>query len=251
MTRPPSPDVQYLTDALRGEGHVRLHAEETLGLLADHGADADWTAFRDSWNEMPIDGYLADGGRYRRRRHANYRVEADGGITRQAHRPHYQSRDYNPLHGGIERWFEPVDEQVGASRGLRAILDACRAQFGRLRPDVGRWFVEVHQFRIEAFDGQAGLPTPEGMHRDGVDFVLVLLIRRQNVRSGVTRIQDADGRCLGSFTLTEPFDAMFVDDRRVYHGVTPVQPLDPDQPAWRDVLVVTFRADDAAAAPGA
>jgi hypothetical protein len=32
-----------------------------------------------------------------------------------------------------------------------------------------------------------------------------------------------------------------VDDRRVMHGVTPVQPLDPAEPAYRDVLVVTFK----------
>ena len=44
-----------------------------------------------------------------------------------------------------------------------------------------------------------------------------------------------------SFTLTEPFDAALVDDARVYHGVTPVEPLDPAAPAYRDVLVVTFR----------
>ena len=40
---------------------------------------------------------------------------------------------------------------------------------------------------------------------------------------------------------TQPFDAALVDDARVYHGVTPVQPLDPALPAHRDVLVVTFR----------
>jgi hypothetical protein len=27
------------------------------------------------------------------------------------------------------------------------------------------------------------------------------------------------------------------------HGVTPVQPLDPAEPGYRDVLVVTFRRD--------
>jgi hypothetical protein len=28
------------------------------------------------------------------------------------------------------------------------------------------------------------------------------------------------------------------------HGVTPVQPIDPAQPGFRDVLVVTFRGDE-------
>jgi hypothetical protein len=81
------------------------------------------------------------------------------------------------------------------------------------------------------------------MHRDGVDFVLVLLVDRSNIDSGTTLIgNDAEG-FTSSFTLTAPFDAALVDDHRVFHGVTPVQAIDPGLPAHRDVLVVTFRRD--------
>ena len=52
---------------------------------------------------------------------------------------------------------------------------------------------------------------------------------------------DLDKRALGSFTLTDPLDSALVDDARCYHGVTPVEPENPAQPAYRDVLVVTFR----------
>ena len=86
-------------------------------------------------------------------------------------------------------------------------------------------------------------PTPEGMHRDGVDHVLVLLIGRRNVRSGETSVHDLTGRTLGSFTLTEPLDAALVEDRRVMHGVTPVEPMDPASVGYRDVLVVTFKRE--------
>jgi hypothetical protein len=57
----------------------------------------------------------------------------------------------------------------------------------------------------------------------------------------VTTIHGAGGAPLGAFTLTVPFDAAIVDDRRVAHGVTPVEPIDPAKPAFRDVLVVTFK----------
>jgi hypothetical protein len=99
----------------------------------------------------------------------------------------------------------------------------------------------VHQFRIEARSGLPGQPTPEGVHRDGVDFVLVLLVSRVNIVSGVTTVHRPDGAALGSFTLTHPFDATLVDDHRVAHGVTAVAPLDPARPGYRDVLVVTLR----------
>ena len=124
---------------------------------------------------------------------------------------------------------------------MRMVLEYGRALFGKLAPDTARWHIEAHQFRIEARVGVHGKPTPEGMHRDGVDYVLVLLINRRNIRSGTTTVHDLDKRTLGSFTLTDPLDAALVDDSRCYHGVTPVEPENPAQPAYRDVLVVTFR----------
>jgi hypothetical protein len=100
----------------------------------------------------------------------------------------------------------------------------------------------VHQFRIESRAGEAGRPTPEGMHRDGVDFVLAMLVGRRNVARGVSTISDPDGTPLVRVRLAEPFDTMLLDDARVRHGVSPIQSLDPARPAFRDVLVVTVTA---------
>ena len=113
--------------------------------------------------------------------------------------------------------------------------------FGALSPEVPRWRIEVHQFRIEARPDAAGEPTPEGVHRDGVDYVLVLMVDRKNIASGTTTIHAGDGALLGSFTLVDAFDSALVDDARVFHGVTPVTALDPALPSHRDVLVVTLK----------
>jgi hypothetical protein len=210
-------------------------------LLMPFGPLTDWTDFAGSWNDLHVDEYLADHGRFRKRRYAVYEATSDRVVTRQPHQPHHQRVEYNALFGGVERWFEPVTAAVGDSATLRAILRYCQATFGALAPSVDRWHIEVHQFRIEAQPGAAGHPTPEGVHRDGVDFVLVLLVARTNIASGTTTVHDLSGRELGSFTLTEPLDAALLDDARVAHGVTPVTPIDPAVPAHRDVLVVTFR----------
>ena len=230
-----------LADVILRDGFAFMQAKAMRALLAQSGSLDDWAAFTASWNGLEVDGYMADRGRYRRRRHAVYAAGAHGPIQRQSHRPHYQSLDYNPLHGGIARWFEPVLPEIADGASLQTVLGYCRALFGTLAPATHAWHVEVHQFRIEAKPGEKGQPTPEGLHRDGVDYVLVLLIARQNIASGTTTIHALDRQLLGSFTLTDPFDAALVDDRRVFHGVTPVEPLDPALPAYRDVLVVTFR----------
>ena len=222
------------------EGHVFLPGTVLRPLLEAPGALTGWPDFAASWNDMPLDRHMADGGRYRRRRHAVFTV-GETGIERQPHQPHYQLVEYNPLNGGVERWFEPLGTTAAIGDCLQRVLHFCRQTFGALAPEVRNWRVEVHQFRIEAHRDMQGLPTPEGVHRDGVDYVLVLLVCRHNIASGVTTIHAPDGRSLGSFTLTHPFDATLIDDARVFHGVTAVEALDPAQAAWRDVLVVTFR----------
>ena len=151
-----------------------------------------WESFAASWNDLGVDTYMADGGRYRRRRFAALRATPMG-IVRKPHQPHYQSQDYNALNGGIERWFEPVTDVVAGHPALKAILRTSHELFDRMTPEPVRpeaWHVELHQFRIEAQVGQKGHPTPEGMHRDGVDWVLVLMIRRENIASGKTTIYD-------------------------------------------------------------
>jgi hypothetical protein len=239
MNAPTPPDLRV---ALRRDGYAFVTAEVMRGLL-DAATLADWPAFAASWNALGDDSYLAARGRHRRRRHAVFTAGADGAIRREPHQPHHQSVTYNALQGGIERWFEPVEAGIADGASLRRVLAFCRDGFGALAPEVRQWRIEVHQFRIEARADEAGEPTPEGVHRDGVDYVLVLLVDRENIERGITTIHAPDGHELGQFTLAHAFDAALVDDHRVFHGVTPVVPKDPALPAHRDVLVVTFKAD--------
>ena len=235
-----------LLNEMRLDGFAFAPADTMRPLLASSGGLSDWSDFADSWNQLGPDPYLAAKGRARRRRHATFSAVAHGAVTPEPHQAHFQSLQYNALQGDIERWFEPITEAVMHGNTLRSILDFCRAFFGSLAPTVARWHIEVHQFRIEATANAAGEPTPEGSHRDGVDYVLVLLVNRRNIASGTTTIHAPDGRLLGDFTLTHPLDAALIHDPSVFHGVTPVLPLVADEPASRDVLVVTFRASPVA-----
>ena len=232
--------AEHLTSAIGEDGYTFVHSAEMRELLTATGLLSDWSAFAASWNNLELDRYMADGGHYRRRRHAVYAASSTGPIVRGPHQPHYQSRDYNALNGGIARWFAPIDETIGTGATISTILACSRAVFESL---CGRrdWHVEVHQFRIAARPGEEGRPTPEGVHRDGVDYVLVMLVERHNIASGTTTVHEANGRELGAFTLTEPLDAALLDDSRVAHGVTPITPVDPSAPAYRDVLVVTWK----------
>jgi hypothetical protein len=235
------PSLVELSQPLARQGFAFVQAPLVRTILEAEGL-RDWDGFASTWNDLGVDTFMADGGRYRRRRFAAFAASAEG-ISRKPHQPHYQSRDYNALNGGVARWFSPIEDEVAAHPAMRAILTTSHRLFDALTPEVTRprvWHVEVHQFRIET-GPELGLPTPEGMHRDGVDWVMVVLVKRQNITSGETRMENVKHEELGSFTLTEPLDAALVDDERVFHGVTPLGRIDEALPAYRDVLVVTFR----------
>jgi hypothetical protein len=204
----------------------------------------DDPVFLDSWNRLEQDQYMADGGRYRKRRHATYAVTGAGQRARRMpYQPHYQTVDYNPLNGGVARYFAPILDDLQQSVTLAALLEFGNQVFSQISGNQ-QWHIELHQFRIEARDGRLGRPTPEGVHRDGVDFVLVVMVRRVNIDSGATTIFDLDNRLVGEFTLRNAFDMVMVNDRRLYHGVTPITQIDADQEAFRDVLVITFKNRD-------
>lgn len=233
-------DLSPLAQRIDRDGFAFVDARSMRERLAEVGSLADWDAFAASWDDLAQDAYMADRGKYRKRRHGTWAAGPDG-LVRRPHGPHFQETAYNALNGGVDRWFEPIRDEVGSGPTLRTILGFCHRLFGLRSPAVRAWHVEVHQFRIEARREEPGKPTPEGTHRDGVDHVLVLLVRRENIVSGTTTIHLSDGTQVGEFTLTHPLQSALVDDHRVMHGVTAVEPVDAAKPAFRDVLVVTFR----------
>jgi hypothetical protein len=241
-----APDAVVAT--LRRQGYVVADASWVSALCQSTAAELERLVA--DWQDMPVDPYLKDGGHYRRRRHASFVVEG-ASCQQVARRPHFQSPEYNALHGGMQRWFEPMRSQLldhpAWSPLLQGVARVCTELTG-----VGKWFVEAHQFRIDTSEG-IGRPTPEGAHRDGVDFVALFMIDRQRIRGGETRVFDAHGPHGLRFTLGEPWSVLLLDDARMIHESTPIQPLLADarpepEPGLaaapgghRDTLVLTFR----------
>ncbi len=236
---PPLTPAQQVVQQLKSDGFAVLAAEEV----------ARWSGctlealerLQGDWDTLPPDNYLKDGGRYRRRRHASFEVQGDS-VRLVPHRAHWQPLAYNALHGGMERWFAPMrDETVEQpvwQQLLRALAHLSDAVFGSQAGMPARWFLEAHQFRIDTTDG-IGRPTPEGAHRDGVDLVAVFLVARSGIKGGETRVFRADAPGGQRFTLSQPWSLLLLDDARMVHESTPIQPL--AAAGHRDTLVVTCR----------
>jgi len=226
---------EQITHDLHAHGYAVLSPNGVCTLA--HCALGRLEAFKASWNDLPPDQFLLDGGHYRSRRHSCFVVD-DGAVQQTPHRGHWQPVEYNALHGGMVRMFEPIAPatiaQTAWTQLLQAIGQVCSTVKGH-QP----WYVEAHQFRIDTTHG-IGRPTPEGAHRDGVDFVAILLVEREHVKGGESRIFDASSSNGKRFTLTEPWSLVLLDDMRVIHESTPIQPTAPG--GHRDTLVLTYRA---------
>ena len=67
----------------------------------------------------------------------------------------------------------------------------------------------------------------------------MVLVNRRGVKGGESRVFDAHGPNGVRFTLTEPWSVLLLDDARVIHETTPIQP--DGEAGVRDTLVITYR----------
>jgi hypothetical protein len=236
MTTPIFTPLADAVAALRDDGYALLQPQDVAALAGLPLAALD--ALIPSWNALEPDKYLKDGGRYRRRRHSCF-IQEGSHLTQTPHRAHWQPLEYNALHGGMNRLFEPVLPATVTQQAWPALITAIGQVCSQARGTDAPWYVEAHQFRIDTTDG-IGRPTPEGAHRDGVDFVAVILIARDGIKGGETRVFEADGPNGKRFTMTAPWTMLLLDDATVIHESTPIQPL--AQHGHRDTLVLTWRA---------
>lgn len=202
----------------------------------------DWARFSENWGDLCRDPYMVDGGTYRHRRYGQFEIDVDTGeFVQLPHGPYRQEADVNKLHGGVDRVYEPLTEAFVADPVLRSVLMELAGVFGGV-DGTRRWNVKVTPIRTTATKDQAGEPTPEGRHRDGVTFITSLMIGRGNVTGGQSSVYADDGEHLVTTTLSEPGDILLGDDRRTLHEVTTVRPEDIGRAGHRDVLIMAYTA---------
>jgi len=200
-----------------------------------------WYEFARSWQDLHLDTFMADGGKYRFRRYSEFSLETvNKQITTLGHVPYRQTKENNYLNGDIDRLYSPMKEEIQTNEAFRQVLLTCADVIFQLK-DSEEWLVQVFQNRILASNETLGKPTPEGVHRDGVDFVLSLMIKYHNISGGESSAYAEDGRSLkAKITLKEPGDFILLDDALMKHSVEPIFRINPDEEGYRDVLIAMF-----------
>jgi hypothetical protein len=208
-----------------------------------------WQEFADSYNNLERDTYMADGGKYRYRRYAEFDCAATGEVALLPHVAYEQTKEINYLNGGVKRLFAPFEPHAATGEVIPAVLGWAAQMFSG-RMGTPSWRAQCFMNRILARPDEAGRPTPEGVHRDGVDWVLTMMVGRHNVTGGVSAIYAAGDteRPLFEVELTRPGQLLLNDDETTLHGVTPIVPGSLAGQGHRDVFIAIFTAQKGAVA---
>jgi hypothetical protein len=192
----------------------------------------DPAVFKPFFNDLPVDPNIK--GHYRYRRLSRFRI-TDDGVIKLPHGYLFQSRDYNPLVGDIKREFAELNDELVNLDMFNALLRVFR-YFCALRPGAE---IGVHQIRTTCSPESFGDPAPEGIHRDGTDFVCIYSIDRNNVEGAETHLYTSKSGESPVFHKTlYPGELVLVNDRKFFHYTTPVHPAGPGNGS-RDVFVLT------------
>ena len=187
----------------------------------------------DSYDDCPWDEYMGNGTRYKR--FSQYRMtwdEATGwNFELLAHRDYTTFKKFNPVAGGVRRQYQPI--QVDFTPVIRAAAEGIP-----LDPSES-WQINVHQNRTCATPDKPGVLTPEGVHQDGHQNVMIAILRRVNVLGGETRLWDLGASEPFWTGVLQPGQAVLLNDEAIAHDVTDVLPLN-GAPGHRDILIVAF-----------
>ncbi|BAY21523.1 hypothetical protein NIES2100_12780 [Calothrix sp. NIES-2100] len=187
--------------------------------------------FKQFFNDMPVDPYIK--GNYRSRRLSRFTVNGNE-LIKLPHGYFYQSKDYNPLLGDIKREFAELDSaliELDIFKNLIfAFTDSCK-----LHPEAE---IGVHQIRISCSPDNLGNPAPEGIHRDGTDFIGIFSVDRDNIQGGETHLYTANQEEPIFSKVLNPGELLLVNDHEFLHFTTPIKPGN-NTPGTRDVFVLT------------
>lgn len=229
--------------ALLQSGYTFATGEQ---LRAETGFGApELTEFLSHWDDLGADPYLKGDYTFRYRRYGNVGlVPRTGKIRLHEDSTFFQSSDINPYAGDIERTFAPLTASLMGNELFLALLRTSFDRFGVEDEYLdAEWLLDVNLFRLTVEGNRVTEPTPEGIHRDGVPFGTVHVVRRHLVEGGVSHVYTMDEKLIDVRLLHEPLDTLYAFDDRVKHYATPIFSRGTGE-GYRDTLVYGFHLPD-------
>jgi hypothetical protein len=218
--------------------------------------DAGRIEFGKFWDDLATDPYLLEvekevGGNFgtRKRRFIayTYNIARNEISFDNSHTTFDQPRIYSNEDGRVGNTKEGRKFELLSIEAQNSVLLKNLIRYSIFLMATGEdsgennWHGCIHFIRMHA-DGNGGIgdPSPEGVHRDNTYLLSMHLINRVGVQGGQSKVYDLNGELLESFTLTAPYDSIFIHDGKVLHDVDPIV-SDVNSIGYRDMLIIDYK----------
>ena len=197
--------------------------------------------FTNSFNYLPIDLKNDRGFPTRCRRYANYVVDIN--------KKYIDHTSININYTGKQTFMQNVNDDRKNPRKFQCIDKNIRNMYffneflknsvyltinnSNVIPE--KLSLHVHQVRQICYPYIDSHNSPEGIHRDGSDFIIsAYVINRSNIVGGESMIYNNDKKLIHK-KLLHSDNGIFQDDKELYHYVTPIQSYG-NYIGYRDIL---------------
>jgi hypothetical protein len=234
---------QRADEDLLHRGYTFVGGDSLRASVGAHGAA--WTALLALWDDLGDDPYLQGDYMFRSRRYGTVGlVPRTGEIRMHSPSTFFQPSAINPYAGDIVRTFAPLPDGLATDDIFAGLLGSSFDRFGVEEEYLdAEWVLDVNLFRLRVEGARVTEPTPEGIHRDGVPFGTVHVVRRHLVEGGVSQVYTMDEKLVDVRLLEEPLDTLCAFDNRLKHYATPIYAQTMAE-GYRDTLVYGFSLPD-------
>ncbi|UIP30173.1 MULTISPECIES: 2OG-Fe dioxygenase family protein [Photobacterium] len=186
-----------------------------------------------SFDHLPKTGH-AD-GEYRLRRYSIVKATANG-VLHMPPRAFVQSDDINHFQGNVSRTFEPLEDKILFSAGMREMCEV----FKRANALSDDQEIEIHQIRIATLEGETQV-APEGVHQDGFNHIAVIGIGRENIEGGEFLVYKNKNELPFLSMALEQGEVAILADDQLWHNARPIKAVKKDKKGYMDLFVLTAR----------
>lgn len=192
---------------------------------------ADLAGIEVYFTNLPEDQYAEK--RLRSRRYSCYRL-TDGALQKLSKKEFMQSKDINKFVGDVERSYEQIEDGLAAHPGFVSMF----SEFARMTGLSASSIIEAHQIRWHA-KRFVKIPAPEGIHRDGFDFIAIFMVDTFNLDGGDVMIYKSLDEAPVFRKKLENGEFVVLNDKALYHYAAPLIPRPNDEDGHWDLVVLT------------
>lgn len=243
-------------NSLKNEPYIHFNLQ-TFGLK--HVIPYD---FMKSYNHLPADKYISsmykgsinttDKGNIqvndeiitRSRRYANIKIDVTNNYEYILYYTKNDTFEQNVDDSrGVKRQFELIDffhiNQLWILDFLTQItaLSVLNHNYYKGHKVIKEADIHLHQVRQTAYAGMDAHNSPEGIHRDGCDYIVsAMVIMRNNIVGGESIIYDQN-KMIQYKTILDRQEGIYQEDIKQWHYVTPIK-TEESGIGFRDILGV-------------